>query len=106
MRTVCDLLHLLEPNQRRGSKPRCHKLTHGTREVVAVRLTSLIEPWGSVSPSDQWMPDGFDNIEEAKLDKAPRLIPSDLDRAALQSWWLTVPRSANTPNWDIASTCK
>src|SRR4051812_9933868 len=99
---MCDLLERLEPNQRRGSKPRCHALTHGSPEDVSKRLTSLIERWGVVEPSDHWMPEGFANVEEARLDRAPRLIPAELDRAALRSWWLTVPGGANTPNWDIA----
>ncbi len=102
---MCELLHRLKPKQRRGSKPRCHSLAHGTPEDVSARLTSLIKPWGSVNPSDHWMPDGFDHAEEARLDIAPQLIPAELDRAALRSWWLTVPENANTPNWDIASTC-
>jgi hypothetical protein len=103
---MSNLIDRLEPDQQRGSKPRCHAITHGSPEEVSTRLTSLIEPWGAVAPSDRWMPDGFDNVEEARLDKALRLIPAKIDRAALRSWWLTVPRGANTPNWDIASTCK
>ena len=60
-----SLLEKLQPNQRKGSKPRCHWLTHGSREQVAMRLTRLAEPWGSVSADDYWMPEGFDQVKEA-----------------------------------------
>ena len=33
------------------------------------------------------------------------LVPLSIQRQ-LQAWWLAVPRGANAPNWDIASTCK
>ena len=89
---------------RSGSKPRCHWLTHGTREQVANRLTGLAEPWGTVSVNDRWMPEGFRRIEEARLNRASKLLPKR-DRDKLRDWWLEVPRGANTPNWDIASTC-
>jgi hypothetical protein len=51
------------------------------------------------------MPEGFDNIEEAQLDKAPKLLNEKV-REQLQVWWFGVVRSkTNTPNFDIASTC-
>ena len=50
------------------------------------------------------MPEGFCRFEEARLDRATRLFPKQ-DRDELRDWWLEVPRGANTPNWDIASTC-
>lgn len=99
------LLQRLKPNQRQGSKPRCHLLTHGSPEQVAERLTGLIAPWGSVAATDHWMPQGFDVVNEARLGTAARLIPDEYQRLALIDWWLAVPRSANTTNWDIASTC-
>ena len=99
-----DLLNKLNPRDRKGSKPRCHWLTHGAREEVANRLTRLIEPYGTVSANDRWMPEGFGRIEEARLDRAPELLPKK-DRDTLRDWWLEVPRRANTPNWDVASTC-
>jgi hypothetical protein len=42
--------------------------------------------------------------EEAKLGEAKTLLHAS-DRATLTSWWLVVSRNANTPNWDLASTC-
>ena len=100
---MSDLLDCLPGKCRRGSKPRCHLLTHGSPAQVAARLTDLIAPWGTVAPEDKWMPQGFDIIEEAQLDNAPRLLPDECDRKELQDWWLALP--ATTPNWDIASTC-
>jgi len=37
---MSDLLKSLRPKERRGSKPRCHLLTHGSPDVVSARLTS------------------------------------------------------------------
>ena len=96
----------LKRNQQRGSKPRCHLLTHGADERVADNLTRLIKEWGSVAPDDHWMPRGFDDVAEAQLDDAPYLLNATSDRQALTSWWFAAPRGAQmTPNWDIASTC-
>jgi hypothetical protein len=101
-----DLLGRLRPKERRGSKPRCHRLTSGTEEEVARRLTSFIHPLGRVSAFDKWMPIGFEATEEAQLHRAGRLIESPSDRDALKNWWLADPRpSSRTPTWDIASTC-
>lgn len=97
-----NLLDCLPDKCRRGSKPRCHLLTHGSRDQVAARLTDLIAPWGTVTEEDRWMPEGFGNIEEAQLHSADSLLPGGV-RADLQSWWMAV--AATTPNWDIASTC-
>ncbi|MFH1372369.1 MAG: hypothetical protein ABII79_01020 [bacterium] len=101
-----NLLQSLKPNNRTGSKPRCHLLTHGTAEQVAERLTGLIAPWGLVAATDKWMPQGFDVVEEAQLHNAQRLLDEEPYGQALKSWWLAVAgRNPVTPNWDIASTC-
>jgi hypothetical protein len=102
---MCNPLERLRPNERRGSKPRCHLLTHGSPDAVAARLTALVTPFASVGPSDDWMPQGFENTGEATLPEAARLLPETV-RLELRRWWLTVPsNNARTPNWDIASTC-
>ena len=105
---MTSLLENLRPNQRKGSKPRCHWLTHGSAEEVAVRLTELIKPWGRVSETGSWMPKGFDAVIEAQLHNAPALL-KDFDAglgAHLQCWWFAVGNEkATSPNWDIASTC-
>ena len=102
---MSDLLQRLKPKERRGSKPRCHFLTHGAPGQVAENLTQLISPFGSVSPADRWMPQGFDNIEEAQLDSVPGLLDPKA-AAELREWWLAAKTpTARTPNFDIASTC-
>ena len=99
------LLEKLQRTQRRGSKPRCHWLTHGAPGQVASRLNALAEPWGSVSSNDRWMPEGFDQVEEAQLHQAPRLLPPQ-DCEVLGDWWLAAQSDdSKTPSWDIASTC-
>jgi hypothetical protein len=97
----------LKEKQQTGSKVRCHLLTSGTKAEVAERLTTLIRDFGEVLPTDSWMPDGFNQCDEAQLHTAERIIPDPELRASLFSWWLAVPgaRRTTTPNWDIASTC-
>ena len=102
---MSSLLEPLKPKERRGSKPRCHLLTHGSPDSIAARLTALVAPFASVAPSDRWMPQGFADLEEAQLHKAPRLLPPALS-TRLGEWWLPADRQdAMTPNFDIASTC-
>ncbi|RJP82587.1 MAG: hypothetical protein C4522_02940 [Desulfobacteraceae bacterium] len=102
---MTEFLDKLGPKERKGSKPRCHWLTHGSSEHVAERLTSLIEPWGRVTSKDRWMPEGFVNTEEAQLHRAPKLLDPEMGKQ-LQDWWLAVVSgNSKTPNWDIASTC-
>jgi hypothetical protein len=99
------LLERLKPKERRGSKPRCHLLTHGSPDAVAARLTALVAPFATVEPSDRWMPQGFEDTDEATLPEAERLLLSDV-RRELRRWWLVVASNdTRTPNWDIASTC-
>jgi len=67
----------------------------------------MIEPWGEVSETDRWMPEGFDNITEAQLHDAPRLLDRDKFGNQLRDWWLAVTSPLSmTPNFDIASTCQ
>jgi hypothetical protein len=99
------LLARLGPKERRGSKPRCHWLTHGAPAAVAERLNALASPWATVCPTDRWMPEGFEVTQEAELPKASRLLDIDL-RRRLSQWWLPAGHeNAKTPNFDIASTC-
>lgn len=90
----------------RGSKPRCHLLTDGSPDIVAARLTEIAAPFATVDGRhDRWMPCGFDNVREATLPEADRLLPPEV-RHELKRWWLTVSTPVTrTPNWDIASTC-
>ena len=99
------LLERLKPTARRGSKPRCHWLTQGPHDAVAARLADLVAPFASVASSDYWIPEGFVHTAEAQLGYADQFLTADR-RAALTQWWLAVPRRANTPNWDLVSTCQ
>lgn len=102
---MSTLFERLRPNERRGSKPRCHLLTHGSPDVVAKGLTALVHPFAIISPSDCWVPLGFESTGEATLPEAVRLLTKDV-RLELGRWWLAVPSNkTRTPNWDIASTC-
>ena len=105
--------HVLEKN--RGSRPRSVLLADGARPDVAGRLTDLVRlPDVAVSANDFWMPCGKPVCTrkewnkkpavEARLDRDVGFLPSSA-RQALSHWWLKVPRGANTPNWDLVSTC-
>jgi hypothetical protein len=102
---MSSLLGRLKPKERRGSKPRCHLLTHGSPDVVASRLTTLVQPFASVTLADYWMPGGFESLEEAELHKVTGLLPPGLSKT-LGEWWLPADaQERRAPNFDIASTC-
>jgi hypothetical protein len=69
------LLERPKPKERRGSKPRCHLLTHGPPQTVAARLTALVAPFASIAPTDRWMPEGFEHTEEAALPPCASYLP-------------------------------
>jgi hypothetical protein len=89
---------------------------NGDRTAVADKLTKLVGlPDVRVGAKDFWMPVGLPvckangewnkgPIEEAKLGESIEFL-SDDQREEVTSWWLAVRERANTPNWDIASTC-
>lgn len=100
---------------RRGSRPRCVALVDGSREAVAASLTSLVGlPDVRVCADDYWMPAGvpvktgatWDErpAREARLERELEFLSVGI-RRVLKGWWLAVGRGANTPNWDLASTC-
>lgn len=103
-----ELLLLLDAGQRRGSKPRCHLLTHGPRDEVARRLSGLLNGVATVSEQDKWMPCGFEQLDEAQLHRTPNLFPQDRNLCnELHQWWIAVRRGRQTlPSFDIASTCQ
>jgi hypothetical protein len=90
----------------KGSRRCCLSLTDGAAEAVAARLTGLIQPFATVQWSNMvYFPKGFGNPEEAKLGEMQNLL-SDQHRDAVTAWWLAVrEHNANTPNWDVASSC-
>lgn len=70
-------------------------------------LTDLAHPHGSVDPaSDCWMPRGLHDSKEAKLGECDAFVKDRGVRDQLMNWWLNVVPGANTPNWDIVSTCE
>ena len=104
-------------DNQRGSRPRCVLLVNGNREEVAGRLTRLVGlPDVVISPDDKWMPCGKPlKKEDGSWDKEPsnevilskpNHLVSPSIRQQLKTWWLAVPKGANAPNWDIASTCE
>lgn len=111
-----EWLQAMPANRRRGSCPRCLLLLQGDREDVARRLTATIGlPEVHVAADDRWMPRGLraepvdaqwdrSCLDEARLGECEGLLSSG-ERRAVTEWWLTVIPHANTPNWDIASTC-
>jgi hypothetical protein len=102
---MTDLHLMLGTKGSRGSKARCHFLTHGPDIDVAARLTSLVKPFATIEAHDKWMPLGFEDTREAQLHSAAHLVDPDIGRELL-AWWLGPTRSSGTtPNIDIASTC-
>ena len=93
----------LDHKAQRGSKPRCHLFTDGTRAEVAGRLTGLVGPFGSVLRTFYWTPAGFDNVEELQLHKANALVSDERSRE-LENWWFA-KRGGASPTWDLASQC-
>lgn len=90
----------------RGSRPRCVLLMDGNPDDVAKRLTQLVGfPDVVVDPNDKWMPNGKASVKEAKLGEPNDFVPHHIQQQ-LQTWWLAVPKRANTPNWDITSPCR
>lgn len=99
-----------------GSRPRCVSIIDGSPVEVAERLTNLVNrPEVVIGAKDIWKPAGPPRLvdgawdetpaTEAKLDHDQSILPSN-KREMLRDWWLTHSNSANTPNWDIVSTCK
>src|SRR5258708_37332117 len=103
---ITRLFPELGSRAQRGSKPRCHQLTKAPDDVVAERLTKIAAPFAQIDhQKDKWMPCGFNDVREATLPEAERLLPLEA-RQELKRWWLTVATPVTrTPNWDIASTC-
>jgi hypothetical protein len=109
-------LDALPENRRRGSFPRCLLFTEGSAPIVADKLTKLVGMTAiHVGAGDFWMPRGLpvlkadgtwdkSPIEEGKLGESEGFL-SEEQREEATKWWLAVRGRANTPNWDIASTC-
>jgi hypothetical protein len=75
-----------------------------SRSKTVAFLNSLVHPLAAVGEEDTYMPEGFCKPEEARLGETTGFL-TDEQRQAVTNWWLAVPENANTPNWDIMSTC-
>ncbi|MBI4331301.1 MAG: hypothetical protein HY673_08480 [Chloroflexi bacterium] len=88
----------------RGSRK--HILDWVAHPDFAGQLSELLRPTeATVQANDLWMPKGHDKPEEARLDRWDLQVLSTANRRDLRDWWLVHKRGANTPNWDLASTC-
>jgi hypothetical protein len=88
----------------RGSRLSCLLLTGLPRHNTAKVLTDLTDGNALVTPEDIWMPEGILKPDEAMIHGVfPPLDPAR--RQSLIDWWLQVQNRANTPNWDIVSSC-
>lgn len=89
----------------KGSRLRCLTVTSLAKRDVAAFLNTLVQPHAAITSSDVWQPRGFVESDEARLGEAASFLNAD-QREALTAWWLAVRGRANTPNWDIVSTCQ
>jgi hypothetical protein len=89
----------------KGSRLRCLIATSLADCDVAAFFNQLVQPHALVSAKDTWQPRGLLEGDEARLGEAAAFLTAD-QREALTDWWLAVRERANTPNWDIVSTCQ
>ena len=71
-------------------------------------LNELLRPAAvEVRANDYYMPRGVREPREARIESfcSEAFMPREL-RHSLREWWLCHPRGANTPNWDLAATCR
>jgi hypothetical protein len=89
------------------SGSRKHILDWVERVEFTSELTALLRPTGAVvSAADRWMPRGWSDDTEARLSHhGEALLPGSIDWSELRRWWLVHNGRANTPNWDLASSC-
>jgi hypothetical protein len=94
--------HIERPRQYRGSRK--HVLDWTSRESFSEELLALIHPvWDDnfVKPL-AWMPRGYREPDEARIHRFGREVwPDHSAWPAIEDWWLTHKRGANTPNWDL-----
>ena len=91
-------------NEVRGSRLRCLLLTGLPGNIAARTLTDLTDGNALVTEKDEWLPKGIPEPDEAKVHENFLLI-TPAQKQELLDWWLTIKPHANTPNWDIVSTC-
>lgn len=97
-----------------GAKPpiyrgsRKHVLDWVEHGPFLVDLLTLAEPAPvRISSKSQWMPRGYGQPDEARLENfGPQWLPKHPAWDHIRKWWLVHERGANTPNWDIALGCE
>jgi hypothetical protein len=89
----------------RGSRK--HVLDWVEQDDFPYQLKELIAlPGVVIDRDDVWHPIGYQKPDEARLEKfGPREFPHLVSSASLKGWWLAHNGRANTPNWDLVSTC-
>jgi hypothetical protein len=88
----------------RGSRFRCLLATSLSQPNVVRFLNSMVQPQAEVGEEDRYMPEGLCRPDEAKLGETSGFL-TDGQHEEVTGWWLAVRERANTPNWDIVSTC-
>ncbi len=89
----------------KGSRNRCLLVTSQPREKVASFFSQISPRNFSIAKTDSWGPCGYGQPDEPKLGETKSLL-NDNDRKIVTDWWLAKPGRANTPNWDMVSTCQ
>ena len=90
----------------RGSRK--HVLDWTSRVEFASEFLTLVDGAGcQVRVGETWLPQGYADPEEARLDVwGPRAAPLLADWDELANWWLVHRRGANRPNWDLVVSCE
>lgn len=96
------LVDQLPARERRGSRPRCVLLTHGTVQRVSDRLTALASPALVVNSGDTWAPHGFEAAGEVTLGSCPDALLGQRQQDQLVRWWLTT--TGGLPTWDLVAS--
>jgi hypothetical protein len=94
-----------QPREFKGSRLRCLIATSLPELEVASFLNALVQPYAEVGVPDFWQPRGLLDGDEVRLGETMQFLTTD-HREQLTDWWLAERRRANTPNWDIVSTCR
>jgi hypothetical protein len=99
---LAALVDRLPAKERRGSRPRCVLLTHGTVQRVSDRLTELASPALVVNSDDAWAPRGFDAADEITLGRCPDALLGKREQDKLARWWLAT--GGRLPTWDLVAS--
>lgn len=94
-----------QSDQYRGSRKHILDWVSSEPRSFVAGLNDLLGGTAAVSvEADRWMPEGYGNDTEARLDLLGEAYIPDGVRKTLTGWWLVHKGGANTPNWDLLST--